>query len=103
MAYRPPALRGISTRVAAAAGREGSQGARDERLRSQAAGHRRRRRPLADPQRRLRAPVRHVSAPARPDIRMPGDVDAAWLTAVLRAGGVDAVVADFTARNVGTG
>jgi hypothetical protein len=42
-------------------------------------------------------------APARPDIRMPGEVDAAWLTAVLREGGVDAVVADFAAQNVGTG
>lgn len=41
--------------------------------------------------------------PAKPDIRMPGDVDAAWLTAVLQAGGVDAVVSDFSARGVGTG
>lgn len=44
-----------------------------------------------------------MTAPARPDIRMPGDVDAAWLTAVLQAGGVDAVVRSFTAKGVGTG
>jgi hypothetical protein len=41
--------------------------------------------------------------PPRPDIRRPGAVDAEWLTAVLREGGVDAVVKGFTARNVGTG
>jgi hypothetical protein len=40
---------------------------------------------------------------AKPDIRMPGEVDAAWLTAVLQAGGVDAVVRDFKAKGVGTG
>jgi aminoglycoside phosphotransferase (APT) family kinase protein len=40
---------------------------------------------------------------ARPDIRAPGDIDAAWLTAVLQAGGVDAVVAGFTAEPVGMG
>lgn len=39
----------------------------------------------------------------KPDIRMPGEVDANWLTAVLQAGGVDAVVKGFTARGVGTG
>ena len=38
-----------------------------------------------------------------PDIRRPGAVDAAWLTAVLQQGGVDAVVKGFTAANVGTG
>jgi hypothetical protein len=38
-----------------------------------------------------------------PDIRRPGAVDAPWLTAVLQAGGVDAVVSGFTARNVGSG
>jgi len=38
-----------------------------------------------------------------PDIRRPGDIDAAWLTAVLQGAGVDAVVADFTAAAVGTG
>ncbi len=39
----------------------------------------------------------------RPDIRRPGHVDAAWLTAVLQHAGVDAVVASFQAANVGTG
>ena len=39
----------------------------------------------------------------RPDIREPGDIDAAWLTAVLAEGGVDAEVRSFTARAVGTG
>lgn len=39
----------------------------------------------------------------RPDIRPPGAIDAAWLTAVLQTGGVDAVVAGFTAQPVGTG
>ncbi len=38
-----------------------------------------------------------------PDIRRPGAVDAAWLTAVLQHTGVDAVVSGFTAANVGTG
>lgn len=40
---------------------------------------------------------------ARPDIRAPGDIDAAWLTAVLAQGGVNAVVKSFTAKAVGTG
>ena len=39
----------------------------------------------------------------RPDIREPGDIDAAWLTAVLAEGGVDAEVRSFTSRSVGTG
>lgn len=39
----------------------------------------------------------------RPDIRAPGDIDAAWLTAVLALGGVDAKVKSFTAKGVGTG
>ena len=38
-----------------------------------------------------------------PDIRRPGDATADWLTRVLQAGGVDAVVSGFTAKNVGTG
>ena len=38
-----------------------------------------------------------------PDIRRPGAVDADWLTRVLQAGGVDAVVASFEAANVGSG
>lgn len=38
-----------------------------------------------------------------PDIRMPGDIDAAWLTAVLAKGGVNATVKRFTAKGVGTG
>ena len=38
-----------------------------------------------------------------PDIRRPGAVDAAWLTAVLQHGGVDAVVGSFAAANVGSG
>lgn len=38
-----------------------------------------------------------------PDIRRPGDIDAAWLTAVLQGAGVDAVVSGFTAAGVGTG
>lgn len=38
-----------------------------------------------------------------PDIRRPGAVDADWLTRVLQAGGVDAVVGAFEAANVGTG
>jgi hypothetical protein len=40
---------------------------------------------------------------SRPDIRRPGAVDADWLTAVLRQGGVDAQVKGFRAANVGTG
>ena len=44
-----------------------------------------------------------MSALIGPDIRAPGAIDAAWLTAVLQAGGVDAVVRDFTARPIGTG
>lgn len=39
----------------------------------------------------------------RPDIRRPGDATADWLTRVLQAGGTDAVVSSFTAKNVGTG
>lgn len=38
-----------------------------------------------------------------PDIRPPENIDAAWLTAALLAGGVDAEVASFTAHRVGTG
>ncbi len=38
-----------------------------------------------------------------PDIRPPAAIDADWLTAVLRTGGVDARVSDFTAKSVGTG
>jgi hypothetical protein len=37
------------------------------------------------------------------DIRRPQAVDAAWLTRALQAGGVDAVVASFEAKAVGTG
>ncbi len=44
-----------------------------------------------------------MSTLLRPDIRLPGEVDADWLTAVLQAAGVDAVVRGFKARNVGTG
>ena len=40
---------------------------------------------------------------ARPDIREPGEIDAAWLSAVLAAGGVDASVRSFEAKPVGTG
>jgi hypothetical protein len=39
----------------------------------------------------------------RPDIRRPGAIDAAWLTAALQHAGVDAVVREFTAKAVGTG
>lgn len=39
----------------------------------------------------------------RPDIRRPGAIDAAWLTRALQHAGIDAVVADFTARAIGTG
>ncbi len=38
-----------------------------------------------------------------PDIVRPEAVSADWLTRVLQAGGVDAVVRGFTAKNVGTG
>lgn len=38
-----------------------------------------------------------------PDIRMPGDVTADWLTAVLAQGGLEAEVRSFTATPVGTG
>jgi hypothetical protein len=38
-----------------------------------------------------------------PDIRAPQDIDAAWLTEVVRAGGVEAKVTGFSARRVGTG
>lgn len=38
-----------------------------------------------------------------PDIREPNEIDAAWLSKVLEAGGVDAAVASFEARPVGTG
>ncbi|HVN00474.1 MAG TPA: phosphotransferase [Caulobacteraceae bacterium] len=44
-----------------------------------------------------------MSGRDRPDIRPPGAIDAAWLGAVLRAGGVDAVVDRFTAKAIGTG
>jgi hypothetical protein len=44
-----------------------------------------------------------MSVLAHPDIRMPGAVDAEWLTAVLQGAGVDAVVGSFTAEPVGTG
>lgn len=40
---------------------------------------------------------------AVPDIRMPAQVDAPWLSAVLAAGGIDAEVASFSATPVGTG
>ena len=44
----------------------------------------------------------HGSAP-QPDIRRPQAIDAAWLTGALQHAGIDAVVAEFTARAVGTG
>ena len=44
-----------------------------------------------------------MSVLTRPDIRAPGEVDADWLTQVLRAGGIDAVVRGFTAESIGTG
>jgi hypothetical protein len=44
-----------------------------------------------------------MSASTKPDIRRPGEIDAAWLTAVLQNAGVDAVVNGFEAKNVGTG
>jgi hypothetical protein len=37
------------------------------------------------------------------DIRPPGDVDAAWLTALLAANGIDARLAGFQAKAIGTG
>lgn len=40
---------------------------------------------------------------SKPDIRRPAAIDAPWLSAVLREGGVDAEVKSFTAKNVGTG
>lgn len=40
---------------------------------------------------------------SRPDIRRPEAIDARWLTEVLQAGGVDAVVKSFAAKGVGTG
>lgn len=39
----------------------------------------------------------------RPDIRSWRDIDAPWLSAALQEGGVDAKVASFTAKPVGTG
>jgi hypothetical protein len=42
-------------------------------------------------------------AVARPDIRRPEAVDAAWLTAALQGAGVDAVVAGCEMRPVGSG
>ena len=44
-----------------------------------------------------------MSVLTRPDIRRPGAIDAAWLTAVLQAGGIDAKVSGFRAANVGSG
>ena len=38
-----------------------------------------------------------------PEIRRPEAIDAAWLTAVLRQGGVDAVVDRLEARPIGAG
>lgn len=38
-----------------------------------------------------------------PDIRPPAAIDAPWLTAALRQGGVDATVDGFSARPIGTG
>jgi len=40
---------------------------------------------------------------ARPDIRPPGAIDAAWMTRVLRQGGVEATVESVAAQPVGTG
>jgi hypothetical protein len=48
-------------------------------------------------------PGASAGAAMTPDIRRPADVTPDWLTAVLRAGGVDAPVVAFTAANVGTG
>jgi hypothetical protein len=39
----------------------------------------------------------------QPDIRPPQAIDADWLTAVVRQGGVDAVVDQVVARKIGTG
>jgi len=44
-----------------------------------------------------------MTAAPLPDIRPPGAIDADWLTAVLRQGGVDAVVSGFSATSIGTG
>ena len=44
-----------------------------------------------------------MTSSARPDIRPPGAIDAAWLTAVLRGRGVDAVVSGLHSQAVGTG
>lgn len=38
-----------------------------------------------------------------PDIRRPGEIDAAWMTAMLQQAGVDAVVRGLSAKGVGTG
>ena len=39
----------------------------------------------------------------RPDIRRPGAIDAAWMTAMLQQAGIDAVVRGMTSKGVGTG
>ena len=44
-----------------------------------------------------------LTVQSRPDIRRPGAIDAAWLTAVLEQAGIDAEVSSFTAKGVGTG
>lgn len=44
-----------------------------------------------------------LTVQSRPDIRRPGAIDAAWLTAVLQQAGIDAEVSSFTAKGVGTG
>ena len=44
-----------------------------------------------------------MSLRSRPDIRAPEAIDAAWLTAVLQAGGVNAVVESYSAEAIGTG
>ena len=44
-----------------------------------------------------------MSGLAEPDIRAPDDIDADWLTRVIRAGGVEADVVGFAAQKVGTG
>jgi len=38
-----------------------------------------------------------------PDIRPPGEIDAAWMTAMLQQAGIDAVVRGLTSKGVGTG
>lgn len=38
-----------------------------------------------------------------PDIRRPGEIDAAWMTAMLQQAGIDAVVRGLTSKSVGTG